>query len=138
MRTITAILFSLIFVLAAGCTGELTPIEPDPGGGTTTPPPGGDGDGDGPPPSANEQLFNQTVSPLMSECSSCHSVGGPFAPFFLSAEPAGWYDTLIQSEVIGGTPEESTLVTTGVHTGPAFSNEAPVRAWIVDLNTPGQ
>lgn len=136
MRTITAVLISLVLLLAAGCTGEFTPIEPDPGGDTPTPPPGGDGDGGGDPAGPNELLFNETVSPLMSECSGCHAVGGPFPPYFLSADPAGWYDTLVASDVVGGTPEESTLVTTGAHTGPAFSNVEPVRAWIIDLNTP--
>jgi hypothetical protein len=126
---------------AAGCTGELIPIEPGPGP-DPDPTPGVDAGG-GEDPLARA-YFDSNVQPLfvlarpLGTCVSCHQTDtldtALPGPLFLGANTAANYDALmINPRVVSTDPATSLLVTRGLHDGDAFQagEISTINEWIL-------
>ena len=132
-----ACIFAIALSLAAGCTGELTLVDPAGGGGGGG---GGDGpDGGGGGGGAGETMFNDEIVPLFSAtrpkgaCIVCHGNAAPADPDFLGmGPPEDRYPTIMSftsavttRKIIGTGPEDSELLLKGDHpTGDAFCTGA--------------
>jgi cytochrome c553 len=114
--------------LLGACVGGIEPM----------PTPGGD-DGVDPPPTSGtaREIFDADVKPLLTlRCASCH-VGPNTSPtnMFLGPDGESSYYTALENDraVVGGwVATSATLLTKGVHLGPAWTSAeaAKVTAWL--------
>lgn len=116
--------------LGAGCTGELTFVDPAGGGGGPDASGGGDGGG-----AAARAKFDADIDPLFTvvrpkgACATCHNNANTVdGPDFLGPSTDTHYATLTANTLyIAATPETSLLYTKGDHpTGNAFCEGAGV------------
>lgn len=139
LACITAIVLTLALTAAAGCTGELTLVDPAGGGGGGGGGGGADGGGGGGEVTAGEEMFNSMIVPLFSAtrpkgaCIVCHGNAAPADPDFLGTGDASErYPTIMSytsavttRKIIGTGPEDSELLLKGDHpTGDALCTGA--------------
>jgi len=122
---LSPLVLAALLGLAAGCVGELTPLEADDtGGGGGGPDAGSSGVGS----AAGRQFFAANLEPMWiasrpkGVCAGCHQgTNAVDGPDFLGATTTTHYDTLVvNSLLVGTTPENSVLIIKGDHEGNAF------------------
>lgn len=81
-----------------------------------------------------KSMFVSTVFPaIAAECGSCHTTGESGSPIFLAATAEAAYNTITShTPQLIAVPENSILVSHGVHTGPALTTEQKdiVSTWL--------
>jgi hypothetical protein len=106
-------------------------------GGIDSPTPGDDDDDD--PTQTARQQFDQKIFPLMTQCEGCH-VGPETSPtnMWLGAtlkDKDGYYAAMENDRAIVGNfvPESATVLSKGLHEGPAWSTQdaATITAWLL-------
>jgi hypothetical protein len=130
MRYQTIIASMLTALLGAACVGDV-----EDGGD------GGSGSGSGSGSNAKAE-FDSIIAPLLTaQCASCH-VGPNTSPtnMFLGEDGLSSYYSQIQKDRgVNGNwdPAQATLLTKGLHTGPAFTaaDAAKISKWLTDERT---